>query len=202
MTDNEKNEMRQLLHDVRSHLSLIGSYFAYAKREELPEEHLELMYNTEKGYMKLCSLVDVLARKAQPQQTHVAWGNVMAQPKSLDSPENGCILVIDDDEHMRTLFKNEIERRGKKVIVLEKGEDLLNQFIDLKNVTAAIVDYEFENSTLDGFDIVEYLRTQQIKHIHLCTGCYDDPYVITRAQKLGIVSIISKPVPEHLWEVL
>jgi len=99
-------------------------------------------------------------------------------------------------------FSREMTKRGKNVVLLEKGEELLMRPLNLNDFATVVVDYQFENSALDGFDIVEYLKSQKVRRIHLCTGCYDNPAVIKRAQELGIVSIISKPIPRHLWDVL
>lgn len=109
------------------------------------------------------------------------------------------VLVVDDDPGIRTQWRNILKKAtGHTPIELSRGEELLKASIDYSKVLTAIVDYQFEESSLNGLDIIEYLKQKKVPKIFLCTGFYEDKDIIKRAKALGVIGIIPKPIPEDL----
>ncbi len=203
-------KIKKIIHDIRSRLGVMQMVFDIKDVFPITDENKEIFENCKLGFEEMIRLVEdlsqdlglsqpLLGKSLQPIQKRHDY--IQTSPWVV-VPGQNQVLVVDDDSEIRNTFLSQLEKRGKTVLTIEKGEDLLTHALDLKTVSMAIVDYQFENSALDGFDVVEYLRSQNVRQIHLCTGCYDDPDVIKRAQELGIVSIISKPIPAHVWDVL
>jgi len=204
--------VRQLIHDMRSRLGIIQAFLEHADDALTSEDRNMLHTNALQSYYEVVKLVTNLSTEVNnlsytegtsaPVHANPIARNHMEFEYAINDDDKTNVLVVDDDPQIRNLFSTELTKRGLNVTTLERGEDLLNSKLDLKKFKTAVVDYEFENSSLDGFDIIEYLKTQKIKHIHLCTGCYDDPDVVKHAYTLGIVSIISKPIPKNIWDMV
>lgn len=187
---------RKWIHDMRSHLGVIHAYLMTSKHLVKKSEEKQLLKNSEFSFKQMVRLMEnisesLLAKEKSLQDDFFINSRIGKGQKS--------ILVIDDDSHVRHQFNERLGKKGIKVIALEKGEDLLRHRLDYEKITSAIIDFNFNNSALDGFDIVEYLMTFHIKTIHLCTSQYDDPLIAKKAKELGVTSIISKPLNEATW---
>ncbi|GAJ07288.1 unnamed protein product, partial [marine sediment metagenome] len=103
------------------------------------------------------------------------------------------ILVIDDEEMIRTLFKETLEELGHKVITAEtasKGLDLVNQqdfdliFLDLKM------------PGMDGAELFRQIKTIKPKlPVTIITG-YPDSDMMARALAQGPFGVMNKPFGE------
>lgn len=187
---------RKWIHDMRSHLGVINAYLMSTKHLVKKIEEKQLLKNSEQSFKKMVALMEnisesLLAREKNSQDDFYINSRIAKGQKG--------VLVIDDDSYVRHQFNERLGKKGIKVIALEKGEDLLRHRLDYEKITSAIIDFNFDNSALDGFDIVEYLMSFHIKTIHLCTSQYDDPVIAKKAKALGVTSIISKPLNESIW---
>lgn len=187
---------RKWIHDMRSHLGVINAYLMTTKHLVKKVEEKQLLKNSEVSFKQMVALMEkfsenLLIKENNPRDEFFFNCRIAKGQKG--------ILVIDDDSHVRHQFNERLTKKGIKVIALEKGEDLLRHRLDYEKITSAIIDFNFNNSALDGFDIVEYLMTFHIKTIHLCTSQYDDPLITKKAKELGVTSIISKPLNEAIW---
>jgi CheY-like chemotaxis protein len=87
-----------------------------------------------------------------------------------------------------------LKKRGYNVIEARSGEELLGMRIDFETIQTAIVDYQYEDSDLNGLDVVEYLKRKNVERIYLCTANYQDKEIVQQAKALGVASIIAKPI--------
>jgi|GEM_PF-2722141 len=104
------------------------------------------------------------------------------------------VFVIDDDPILRTYWQHLLETAGWPVVLCESYEEYLEKIDAHDAVRNIIVDYHFDNSEMNGADIVQRLRAQEIANIYLCTAEYWKPSLRAQAEQLR-VAIIPKPLP-------
>lgn len=195
----EKNAVRKIIHDMRSHMGVIQTYLEVSQARTQSISDSEFLLSAKESLNELVQVTNRLSETLRGQRALIDTDLIPQMRCDSSLTDHQDILVIDDDDNIRFQFTQALAKKGMRVIALEKGEDLLDHRIDFKNISTAVVDFQFENSSLDGFDIIEYLTLQKVKRIHLCTGQYDDPEVSKKAKDLGVTSIISKPVTDKVW---
>jgi DNA-binding NtrC family response regulator len=105
------------------------------------------------------------------------------------------IIVIDDDMSMLEQWRLVLENHEVKTITGDSYEDFLRQGLSPMISKTAIIDYHFENSELNGMEIVEKLQKQGFERLYICTAEYWKPQVQERARLLSC-AICPKPLPE------
>ncbi|MEK7084149.1 MAG: response regulator, partial [Patescibacteria group bacterium] len=74
-------------------------------------------------------------------------------------------------------------------------EECADKNFSLEKCRTAIIDYHFNNSELNGIEIIAKLREQGFKNLYLCTAEYWKPLLKKQAAELG-VAICPKPLPK------
>lgn len=101
-----------------------------------------------------------------------------------------CILVIDDDELIRSLFKEVLEEQGSTVVTADTGAK------GLAYVMQQDFDLIFLDLKMPGIDGAEILREMRgVKRglpVIVITG-YPDSEIMDRAMKQGPLGIMLKP---------
>ena len=118
-------------------------------------------------------------------QTHLSF--------NIQVPPGGKVLVIDDDAVYLEEWRLRLQKLGVEAILCASYEDILCR-IDSLDYSAAIVDYNFGNSKLNGLEIIKLLQ-KNCAHTYLCSGDYWKPTIKKQATQLGI-SICPKPLPD------
>ena len=100
------------------------------------------------------------------------------------------ILVIDDEELMRSLFKETLEEQGHKVVTADTGAK------GIASVIQRDFDLIFLDLKMSGTDGAEILREMKsVKHklpVVVITG-YPDSEIMDRAMKEGPLGVMLKP---------
>lgn len=204
MNDKDKEFYERLAHTIRSSISAWRWYLEQNKGDpELYDATLESTSRLEKLSEELD---EHLQRMSSPQfqemqlsQHEVIEKNPKIKPHLID----GEILVVDDDIGMILEWHKRIyDNLDKHVITATEPEYVLRMDIKASNISMAIVDHEYKGSTLNGFDVVRHLQQNGVQTIHLCTSMYNDDKLIGEAGKIGVTSIIPKPLPDDACERL
>lgn len=114
------------------------------------------------------------------------------------------ILVIDDDTDILTFWKFTLKSLGEQppITATDPGE-LKKLGVNSDKIKFAIVDFQFDESDVDGADIIQYLRSKGIERIYLSTGYADKEDVCRKSRAMGIDDIIPKPVSvDKIKEIL
>ncbi len=115
------------------------------------------------------------------------------------------ILIIDDDPSLLQQWRMVLEAQGMKAETYACYEmyaaahpacppAVWREPVEGWRCTA-IIDYHFENSELNGIEIIKRLRERGFTNLYLCTAEYWKPSLKKEAQELG-VSICPKPLPK------
>lgn len=200
---------KKVRHDLRSPVSVIAGFLNHCLGADLKGVDREFLSAALKSTDKIKKFIDELGREFQTGSAVPRSSAINPAPVVLNKWENPVtqplgrtVLVVDDDDEIRVQWKMLLQKMDLKFVDAANGECLLKMNITYERLHAAIVDYEFENSTLTGFDVVEYLRRKNVKNIYMCTGMYQNSAVQEFARQNNVVSVIPKPIPENVAEVL
>ena len=111
------------------------------------------------------------------------------------------VVVIDDDLSMLEQWRLALERHRRTALLCSSYEDFISQNLSSKLSVTAVVDYHFENSELNGLQVIQKLKQQGFKNLYLCTAEYWKPSLRKEAEALG-VKICPKPLPKIRLQTL
>ena len=98
------------------------------------------------------------------------------------------ILLIDDQESIRLIFKAVLERAGYRVLTAEHGKDGL-RFLEQERVDLVLLDIVMPE--MDGFELIPRLRKNRpSSKIIAMTG---DSNYLNMAKHLGVNDALQKP---------
>ncbi len=100
------------------------------------------------------------------------------------------ILVVDDEEDLRTLLNNVVAGAGYEVVTAEDGEEAIRK-LKTSRFDVALLDIQMPNKS--GIEVLKYIQknAQHTKSIIL-TG-YGDLKHAMEAREFGALDFISKP---------
>ena len=103
---------------------------------------------------------------------------------------NARILVIDDDELIRSLFKETLEGLGNTVITADTAAKGLAYFMH-RDFNLVFLDLKMPGT--DGAEVLREMRTiRKELPVIIITG-YPDSEMMERAMEQGVLSIMPKP---------
>jgi two-component system, NtrC family, nitrogen regulation response regulator NtrX len=105
-------------------------------------------------------------------------------------PEKNRILVVDDEEALRTVLSTELSSEGYEVSTASDGHDAIELVKD-NNYDLVLLDIKMPN--VDGFEVLKFVKgvKPEIKVIML-TGFADLKNAI-ESKRLGAEDFVSKP---------
>ncbi len=111
------------------------------------------------------------------------------------------IMVVDDEEAIREVYKNNLEDYGYKVYLFENGIDALKAFkIGMNKFDLLVTDMTMPGLTGDKLSM-EILKIKPDMPIILCTG-FSDTLSKSKAIEIGIKRYVQKPVGNERLVVL
>jgi diguanylate cyclase (GGDEF)-like protein/PAS domain S-box-containing protein len=116
---------------------------------------------------------------------------------SVNNQKKTLILIVDDDNFVRTVFKDALEKAGYVVTAVPDGDSALAY---LKKVPQDLVLLDLIMPGKDGFDTCLELRTLpmcQIIPVLMITGA-GETEMINRAFEAGATDFITKPINPEL----
>ena len=184
---NKKAEIKTQIHALRNKLSHIGSYLYNSRLFPKSSEGEELYAMAVSDYKDVTHIIQKINKILEPEKEF-----------NLNIMDDDFILFVEDDKANREQLENRFKSKGFSVLALSKGEELSFVDLDYSKVIMAIVDYRYEGSPVDGFDVIEYLKRNHVKKIHLCTADYDDQDFKTKFARLSGVALLKKPF-DQTW---
>ena len=118
----------------------------------------------------------------------------------MDFKKSEQIVVIDDDPSVQLQWELTLRRKNLEPLSYDSYEDFELKKAERPALRSAIIDYHYDNSEVDGFEIIKHLRALGFSNIILCTGEYWKPAVQKRAADIQ-VAVCPKPLPKIAIEV-
>ena len=100
------------------------------------------------------------------------------------------ILVVDDEERMRKLVHDFLQRQGYKVLEAGDGEEALQIFFEEKNIALIILDVMMPK--MDGFQVLKEIRQYSEVPVIMLTAKGEEQDEL-QGFKLGVDEYITKP---------
>ena len=105
-------------------------------------------------------------------------------------PAKNRILVVDDEEALRTVLSSELEDEGYVVQMAGDGDEAIK--ILEKNAFDLIL-LDIKMPTVDGFEVLKFIKqTHPLSKVIMLTGFADLKNAI-ESKKLGAEDFVSKP---------
>ncbi|MBI5463839.1 MAG: response regulator [Ignavibacteriales bacterium] len=105
-------------------------------------------------------------------------------------PTKNRILVVDDEEALRTVLSAELEGEGYSVLSAGDGQEALN-ILGSKEFDLILLDIKMPN--VDGFEVLKFVKERHpATKVVMLTGFADLKNAI-ESKKLGAEDFISKP---------
>ncbi|MBO4872591.1 MAG: response regulator transcription factor [Lachnospiraceae bacterium] len=104
---------------------------------------------------------------------------------------NGAkILVVDDEERMRGLIRDFLQREKYTVIEAANGEEALQKFFDSKDIALVLLDVMMPK--LDGWQVLSEIRRYSQVPVFMLTALGEDRDEI-KGFELGVDEYVTKP---------
>lgn len=114
---------------------------------------------------------------------------------TLEMKRKEPVLVLDDDVGMLEQWRIKLEQHHVTAFLCTSYESFSEQKIPAELTKTAIVDYHFNNSELNGIEIIRRLKESGFDHLTLCTAEYWKASIKKAAKELG-VALCPKPLPK------
>ncbi len=104
--------------------------------------------------------------------------------------KKNSILVVDDEEAIRTVLGSELVNEGYDVRTAGDGDEAINE---LDKATCDLVLLDIKMPKLNGFEVLKYIKEKHEKtKVVMLTGFADLKNAI-ESKKLGADDFVSKP---------
>jgi CheY-like chemotaxis protein len=118
-----------------------------------------------------------------------------------DGPSKGTIMVVDDDESLRTLAQYVVERTGYKAVGARDGAEAITKFREDPGAYRLVL-LDVSMPRMSGEETMAILRTiRQEVPVVLITGHEEES--LREGEKMGVLGILHKPFsPDQLRATL
>ena len=105
-------------------------------------------------------------------------------------PAKNRIMVVDDEEALRTVLSSELEGEGYQVASAADGQEAIN-ILQKQEFDLILLDIKMPN--VDGFEVLKFVKDRHPKtKVVMLTGFADLKNAI-ESKKLGAEDFVSKP---------
>jgi len=101
-----------------------------------------------------------------------------------------CILLVDDEANIRTVFSDVLKRAGYRVKAVENGHEAIKE-VEEKTYNLALVDLRMPK--MDGIDVLENIKKRKPEvPVIIYTG-HGSVTTAVEAMRKGAVDYLNKP---------
>jgi YesN/AraC family two-component response regulator len=108
---------------------------------------------------------------------------------NIDILKGRRILVVDDEEHIRSILKDEMEELGMEVMEASNGDEA---FDIIKSSEIDIIISDVRMPVASGMKLLEHLSTLEKKPRTIMISGFSD-LTIDKAKEMGAHGIMAKP---------
>ncbi len=104
--------------------------------------------------------------------------------------ENAKVMIVDDEERLRSLVRDFLTREGIKTLEAEDGEEALKLFFENKDVAVIILDVMMPK--LSGWQVLEEIRRYSQVPVIMLTALSEEQDEL-KGFRLGVDEYVTKP---------
>ncbi len=104
------------------------------------------------------------------------------------------VLIVDDEEMMRTLLEKILAREGYKILTAEDGVAAL-EVLNAHEVDLVISDMKMPR--MNGFELLKHIKQEYPQTGVIIMTAYGDTYTVKDALLLGADEYITKPFKSY-----
>ncbi|MBD3333230.1 response regulator [candidate division GN15 bacterium] len=104
------------------------------------------------------------------------------------------ILIVDDEQMMRSLLEKILVREGYKILTAENGVEAL-ELLQAQKIDMVISDIKMPR--MNGFELLKVLKEEHPDIGVIMMTAYGDTYTVKDALLLGADEYITKPFKSH-----
>jgi FixJ family two-component response regulator len=112
----------------------------------------------------------------------------------VDRDNTSIVAVVDDDDDVGDVLGGLLETMGYQVEVYRSGMELLSS-ARFDRLACLVVDQNMPN--MSGLEMIETLYKRAINIPTLLITGVHDPEVERKAAKLGVMTVLEKPMSHH-----
>jgi CheY-like chemotaxis protein len=102
------------------------------------------------------------------------------------------ILVVDDEDNIRTLVQTMLKQEGRQVVLAARGKEAIAMF---KKERPNLTILDIDMPDIDGITVLREIRTiDPLARVMVFTGG-DSPTVESQAKALGVTDFLRKGLP-------
>lgn len=105
------------------------------------------------------------------------------------------VLVIDDEEAVRTVLKRALEREEFRVETVGSGEEALTS---LRDGVPDVIILDLKMPGMDGPEVLRHIREQRDDVPVIILTAYPESTLMERAMQYGPITLLSKPASPDL----
>jgi len=102
----------------------------------------------------------------------------------------GTVLVIDDDDAMRRVLRDFLQRDGHRVVEAANGEAAVSM-VEVESIDVVILDKEMPG--MNGMDVLSFLHRRFPSTPVILITAFGGPHVAEESFRRGAVEYIEKP---------
>ena len=107
----------------------------------------------------------------------------------------GKILIIDDEQDVRDIFKNRLDKAGYNTLTAENGEEAINILRSGDNmVNVGVIFCDIRMPKVNGIECIEFLKEQAPGIPVVVVTGYPDAEAAKDLMKRGIKEYLVKPL--------
>jgi DNA-binding NtrC family response regulator len=114
----------------------------------------------------------------------------LSPESALMANKKNLILVVDDEESLRTVLSSELINEGYEVRTAADGDDAI---VEMRNVDFDLVLLDIKMPRMNGFEVLKHIKENHARSkVVMLTGFADLKNAI-ESKKLGADDFVSKP---------
>lgn len=117
-----------------------------------------------------------------------------SSPRSFNLKESVTILVVDDEQMMRSLLQKILEREGYRVLPVSTASEAVDT---MASAEVDIVISDLKMPGMDGFELLKQIKADHPDVGVIIMTAYGETYTVKDALLLGADEYITKPFKSH-----
>jgi len=191
-----RRDLKKIVASAQRLLNLINDLFRLKKSDSSPQKKPEpSLSEKESPPAEAVRTVPTIGQQPAPSSKNTAQFIGSLEDKVDSANQSASLLVVDDKETNRDVFKRRLDKKGYHVETAENGLQAI-EMICAKNFDLVLLDIIMPE--MDGFQVLDILKKDtKLKDIPvIMTSALDEIEGVVRCIEMGAEDYLQKPVDQ------